>query len=153
MTVHGAKILREELDQLKFVERPRIVDAISEARKHGDLKENAEYHAAKERQSFLEGRIKEVESNLSMAVVIDVHKVPKDGRVVFGVTMCLENTATDAKVQYQIVGDDEADFKVGKLSINSPIARAALGKSKGDVFEVHAPGGRTEYEIVDVLYK
>lgn len=152
MTLEGADRLREELHRLKTVDRPRVIAAIAEARAHGDLKENAEYHAAREQQGFIEGRLAEVEAKLSHAQIIDIAKIPRTGAVVFGVTVVLINLETDEKVTYQIVGDDEADFKVGKISVNSPIARALIGKKKNDVVEVNAPGGNIEYEINDVLY-
>jgi transcription elongation factor GreA len=152
MTLEGADKLREELHRLKTVDRPRVIAAIAEARAHGDLKENAEYHAAREQQGFIEGRLAEVEAKLSHAQIIDIVKIPRTGAVVFGVTVVLINLETDEKVTYQIVGDDEADFKVGKISVNSPIARALIGKKKNDVVEVNAPGGNIEYEINDVLY-
>lgn len=152
MTVQGAQKLREELNRLKSIERPKIIQAIAEARAHGDLKENAEYHAAKEQQSFLEGRIVEIESKLSQAQIIDVTKVAQNGRVVFGTTVNLVNINTDEEITYRIVGDDEADLKFNMISINSPIARAAIGKEVGDVVLVNAPSGDMEYEIVEVLY-
>lgn len=152
MTVVGAQKLRDELTRLKSVERPRIIEAISEARGHGDLKENAEYHAAKEQQSFLEGRISEVESKLANAQIIDVTKLPKNGRVVFGTTVDLINVATDEKVAYKIVGDDEADIKQSMISVNSPIARAMIGKNEGDVIVVQTPNGEVEYEVYKVNY-
>ena len=152
MTTQGVEKLRLELDNLKGVERPRIINAISEAREHGDLKENAEYHAAKEQQGFVEGRIAEIESKLSHAQVIDVSKLNQDGRVVFGVTVELLNCNDDSSHEYQIVGDDEADFKAGKISINSPLARAMIGKEVDDVFVVSAPGGEVEYEITQIRY-
>ena len=152
MTVQGEQKLREELDHLKKVERPRIVQAIAEAREHGDLKENAEYHAAREQQSFCEGRIQEVEGKLSNAQVIDVTTLPKNGKVVFGVTVSLLNVDTEKHVIYQIVGEDEADIKANKISRGSPIARALIGKEEGDVVEVMAPGGAKSYEIVKVKY-
>ncbi len=152
MTVLGAQKLREELSRLKSVERPRIIEAIAEARGHGDLKENAEYHAAKEQQSFLEGRISEVEGKLANAQVIDVTKLPKNGRVVFGTTVTLINATTDEEVKYKIVGDDEADLKLGMISVNSPIARAMIGKNKGDIAHVHTPSGELEYEINTIEY-
>ncbi len=152
MTVVGAQKLRDELTRLKSVERPRIIEAISEARGHGDLKENAEYHAAKEQQSFLEGRISEVESKLANAQIIDVTKLPKNGRVVFGTTVELINVATDEKVTYKIVGDDEADIKQSMISVNSPIARAMIGKNEGDVIVVQTPNGEVEYEVNKVNY-
>lgn len=152
MTKKGRDRLQDELARLKTVDRQKVIQAIAEARAHGDLKENAEYHAAKEQQSFIEGRISEVESKLSHAMVIEVQKLPQNGRVVFGVTVALVNCKTDAKSVYQLVGDDEADFKEGKISINSPLARAIVGKQEGDVVEVRAPGGNTEYEIESVQY-
>jgi len=152
MTVIGAQKLREELDRLKFEERPEVIRAISEARAHGDLKENAEYHAAKERQSFLEGRISEIESKLSFAQIIDVTKLANTGKVVFGATVVLHNLETQAEVTYQIVGDDEANLKEAKISINSPIARALIGKSAQDRVLVNAPSGEIEYKITQVQY-
>ena len=150
MTVAGEARLREELDQLKKVERPRISKAIAEAREHGDLKENAEYHAAREQQSFAEGRIMEIEGKLAEAQVIDVTKLPRTGKVIFGVTVELINVDTEETVRYQIVGEDEADIKNGKISVTSPIARALIGKEEGDVVVVRAPGGDIEYEIDQV---
>lgn len=152
LTVKGAEMLRNELHQLKTVERPRVIAAIQEARSHGDLSENAEYDAAKERQSFIEGRIVEVESKLSNAQIIDPALLDADGRCVFGATVELEDLGSGDTVTYQIVGDDEADIKNGKISISSPIARALIGKSAGDVAEVQAPGGVKEFEILDVKY-
>ncbi len=152
MTVGGAEALREELHRLKTIERPRITEAIAEARAHGDLKENAEYHAAREQQGFTEGRIQEIESKLSGAQVIDVAAMPNTGKVIFGVTVDIINTDTDETKTYQIVGDDEADIKAGKLSVNSPIARALIGKSVGDMVTVETPGGQVEYEIDDVRH-
>lgn len=152
MTIKGATQLREELNRLKTVERPKIIEAIAEARGHGDLKENAEYHAAKEQQSFLEGRISEVENKLSNAQIIDVTKLPKNGRVVFGTTVTLINVNTDEQVKYKIVGDDEADLKQGMISVNSPIARAMIGKNKGDIAMVQTPSGELEYEIHGIEY-
>ncbi len=152
MTVKGAEQLREELNRLKTVERPKVIEAIAEARGHGDLKENAEYHAAKEQQSFLEGRISEVENKLSNAQIIDVTKLPKNGRVVFGTTVTLINVNTDEQVKYKVVGDDESDLKLGMISVNSPIARAIIGKNKGDVVLVHTPSGELEYEISEIEY-
>ncbi|HEY6528200.1 MAG TPA: transcription elongation factor GreA [Cellvibrionaceae bacterium] len=152
MTVQGEQKLREELDQLKKVDRPRIVQAIAEARAHGDLKENAEYHAAREQQSFCEGRIQEVEGKLSNAQVIDVTLLPKNGKVVFGVTVSLLNVDTEKHVVYQIVGEDEADIKLNKISIGSPIARALIGKEEGETVVVKTPGGDVEYEIEEVRY-
>lgn len=152
LTVKGAEKLREELNRLKSQDRPRVIEAIAEARAHGDLKENAEYHAAREQQGFIEGRIKEIESKLSNAEVIDVTRVHANGKVVFGATVDLADADSDATVTYQIVGDDEADIKSGRVSISSPIARAMVGKSAGDVIAVQAPGGTREYEILEVRY-
>ena len=150
MTVEGERQLREELEHLKTVERPRIISAIAEAREHGDLKENAEYHAAREQQSFAEGRIKEIEVKLSDAQVIDVTKIPVSGRVIFGSTVELINVDTDEDVRYKIVGVDEADVKNQKISITSPIARALVGKEQGDVVVIKVPSGEVEYEIEKV---
>jgi len=150
--VNGAEKLRQELHQLKTVERQKAIAAISEARAQGDLSENAEYDAAKERQSFIEGRIAEVESKLANAQIIDPTLLDADGRCVFGATVQLQDLSSNGEVTYQIVGDDEADIKVCKISISSPIARALIGKSAGDVAEVQAPGGIKEYEILDVRY-
>lgn len=152
LTVRGAELLKEELHELKTVQRPAIIAAIAEARSHGDLSENAEYSAAKERQSFIEGRIAEVESKISNAQIIDPAGIDADGRCVFGATVDLEDLSSGNEVTYQIVGDDEADIKQGKISISSPIARALIGKYAGDVAEVQAPGGVREYEIIDVRY-
>ncbi len=152
LTVVGAEALRAELHQLKTVERQSVIAAIAEARSHGDLSENAEYDAAKERQSFVEGRIAEVEGKLSNAQIIDPTQLDVDGRCVFGATLDLEDLESGDKVTYQIVGDDEADIKKGKISIGSPVARALIGKFAGDVAEVQAPGGIREYEILDVKY-
>jgi transcription elongation factor GreA len=147
MTIHGAEKLALELEDLKKVQRPRIVNAIAEARAHGDLKENAEYSAAREQQSFCEGRIQEIEGKLSNAQIIDVTKIPQSGKVIFGTTVTIINLDTDQSVTYQIVGDDEADVKANKISVNSPIARALVGKEEGDVVVVRAPGGDVDYEI------
>ncbi|MEZ5556425.1 transcription elongation factor GreA [Haliea sp.] len=152
MTVSGERLLREELDRLKRVERPRIVAAIAEAREHGDLKENAEYHAAREQQSFAEGRIQEIESKLANAQVIDVTAIARTGKVIFGVTVDLINVDTDATVTYRIVGEDEADVKNNLISVGSPIARALIGKEEGDVVVVRAPAGDIEYEIGEVRH-
>ncbi|PWB52715.1 MAG: transcription elongation factor GreA [Nitrosomonadales bacterium] len=152
LTVVGAELLRAELQHLKNVERPNVIAAIAEARSHGDLSENAEYDAAKERQSFVEGRIAEVEGKLSNAQIIDPKLLDAEGRCVFGATVELEDLESGDKATYQIVGDDEADIKQGKISISSPIARALIGKHAGDVAEVMAPGGIREYEILDVKY-
>jgi len=147
MTVSGEASLREELDRLKRVERPRITQAIAEARAHGDLKENAEYHAAREQQSFMEGRVMEIEGKLGNAQVIDVTTIPRTGKVIFGTTIDLLNLATDETVTYRIVGEDEADVKRNLISVGSPIARALIGKQEGDTVVVKAPGGDIEYEI------
>ena len=152
LTVRGAERMRAELQELKGVQRPAIITAIAEARAHGDLSENAEYHAAKERQSFAEGRIAELESKLSNAQVIDPTTLDADGRCVFGATVELEDMESGESVTYQIVGDDEADIKESKISISSPLARALIGKSSGDVAEVQAPAGLREYEIRSVKY-
>ncbi|RVU29236.1 MULTISPECIES: transcription elongation factor GreA [Neptunomonas] len=152
MTVAGEKALRAELDQLKTEARPRVIAAIAEAREHGDLKENAEYHAAREEQGFIEGRIQELEGKLSHAQVIDVTALPQTGKVIFGTTIVIINLDTDEEVRYQIVGDDEADIKNGKLSVNSPIARGLIGKSEGDIAAIRTPGGDVEYEIAEVLH-
>lgn len=153
MTPEGHKALEDELKQLKTVDRPRIVAAIAEAREHGDLKENAEYHAAREQQGFCEGRIKEIEGKLSTAQVIDPTKLPQEGRVVFGVIVKVENLDTEEVKQYKIVGDDEADFKQNKISVNSPIARGLIGKSEGDEVAIKTPSGITEFEIMEVIYQ
>jgi len=152
LTTHGAEMLRAELHNLKTVERPSVIAAIAEARSHGDLSENAEYDAAKERQSFIEGRIAEVEFKLSNAQIIDPRELDAEGRCVFGATVDLEDMESGEAVTYQIVGDDEADIRQGKISIGSPIARALIGKFAGDVAEVQAPGGIREYEVLDVKY-
>lgn len=152
MTAAGAERLRQELDQLKRVERPRIVNAIAEARAHGDLKENAEYHAAREQQSFAEGRIRDIEAKLSNAQVIDVSAMPRDDKVIFGATVTLVNLDTEESRVYQIVGDDEADVKSGKISYQSPIARALIGKREGDEVRVNTPSGEVDYEIEAVAY-
>jgi len=152
LTVLGAEQLRAELQHMKSVERPSVIAAIAEARSHGDLSENAEYDAAKERQGFVEGRIAELESKLSNAQIIDPKLLDADGRCVFGATVELEDLESGDTVTYQIVGDDEADIKLGKISISSPIARALIGKYAGDVADVNAPGGLRHYEILDVHY-
>lgn len=154
MTVQGAAALQQELDRLKRVERPAIVSAIAEARAHGDLKENAEYHAAKESQGFLEGRIQDIESKLGNAHVIDISKLDLDGKVVFGATVELSDTDSDEEriVRYQIVGEDEADIKQAKISVTSPIARALIGKRAGDEVMIKTPGGDVYYEVLEVLY-
>lgn len=147
MTVAGELSLREELNRLKTQDRPRIIQAIAEAREHGDLKENAEYHAAREQQSFCEGRIAEIESKLADAQVIDITQIPFQGKVIFGTTIKIINCETDEELTYQIVGDDEADVKANKISVSSPIARALIGKELGEEVVVRTPGGETEYEI------
>ncbi len=153
ITLRGAELLRAELKRLKTVERPSVVAAIAEARSHGDLSENAEYDAAKERQGFVEGRLQEIEGKLGNAQIIDPRSLDADGRVVFGSTVELEDIDEGKTVTYQIVGDDEADLKQGMISLNSPVARALIGKFGGDVVEVQTPGGRREYEILDVRYE
>ncbi len=152
MTIEGEAALRSELEQLKKVERPRIVQAIAEAREHGDLKENAEYHAAREQQSFAEGRIQEIESKLSNAQVIDIRSISPGDRVVFGATVDIINIDTDGTLTYKIVGDDESDVKANKISYQSPIGRALIGKEIGDVVLVKTPNGDVEYEIDDVKH-
>jgi len=152
LTLRGAEKLREELRILKTVERPKVIEAIAEARAHGDLKENAEYHAAREQQSFVEGRIKEIDGKLSNAQVIDVTELNANGKVIFGATVDLLNVESDKEVTYQIVGEDESDIKQGMISVNSPIARALIGKEEGDMADVKAPGGNIEYEILEVKY-
>ena len=153
MTLKGAQRLRDELDHLKSVKRPEVIAAIAEARGHGDLKENAEYHAAREQQGFIEGRIKQLESELSHADLIDVAKLNAGSKVVFGATVTLADVETDEEVRYQIVGDLEADIKLGLIAISSPIARALIGKHEGDVVEIDAPAGRREYELIQVAYE
>ena len=153
MTQRGAQLLKEELQRLKSIERPAVITAIAEARAQGDLSENAEYDAARERQGFIEGRIAELESKLSNAQIIDPKLLDADGRCVFGATVDLEDQDSGDRVTYQIVGDDEADIKSGRISVSSPLARALIGKSAGDVAEVKAPGGMREYEILDVRYE
>ena len=152
MTVQGAERLREELQRLKTEDRPRIIQAIAEAREHGDLKENAEYHAAREQQGFCEGRIQEIEAKLGAAQVIDITKIPNQGKVIFGATVTLYNTSTDKEVTYRIVGDDEADIKQQLISVNSPLARALIGKMVDDSARVVTPAGEVEYEVVKVDY-
>ncbi|MCM5569784.1 transcription elongation factor GreA [Burkholderiaceae bacterium FT117] len=153
LTRRGAELLKEELQRLKSVERPAVINAIAEARAQGDLSENAEYDAARERQAFVEGRIAEIEAKLGNAQVIDPAELDADGRVVFGATVDLEDMESGDTVTYQIVGDDEADIKAGRISVSSPIARALIGKSADDVAEVKAPGGVREYQILDVRYE
>ena len=152
MTVAGAQRLKAELHRLKTVDRPEVIRAIADARSHGDLSENADYDAAKERQGFIEGRIAEVESKLANAQVIDPASIDADGRVVFGATVDLEDSASGEKVTYRIVGDDEADIKHGKISVSSPIARALIGRSEGDTADVQAPGGVRHYDVLAVRY-
>ena len=153
LTQRGAQLLKDELQRLKSVERPAVITAIADARAQGDLSENAEYDAARERQGFIEGRIAELESKLANAQVIDPRLLDADGRIVFAATVDLDDLATGEKVSYQIVGDDEADIKSGRISVSSPIARALIGKYAGDVAEVRAPGGVREYEVLDVRYE
>ena len=152
MTPQGKLALEKELHQLKSIERPRIIAAIAEAREHGDLKENAEYHAAREQQGFCEGRVQDIEGKLGAAQVIDVKELEQNGRVVFGMTVTIENLDTEEQKTYMIVGDDEADFKINKISVNSPIARGLLGKNEGDEAKIVTPQGEVEYEIVNVEY-
>ncbi len=152
MTARGAELLRNELRRLRGEERPRVIRAIAEARGHGDLSENAEFHAAREQQGFLEGRIKEIEARLSNAEIIDVAQLPATGRVVFGATVELADVDSGASVSYQIVGEDEADISTGRISVRSPIARAIIGKVQGDVVDVSAPGKTRSYEVVSVRY-
>ena len=153
MTVNGEQQLKDELHRLKSIERPRIIEAIAEARAHGDLKENAEYHAAREQQSFTEGRIQEIESKLSNCQVIDISRIENKGKVIFGVTVDIINTETDESKTYKIVGEDEANIKEGRIFAGSPIARALMGKTVGDVAAVETPGGSVEYEIDAVRHE
>ena len=152
MTVPGAEALKAELQRLKFVDRPRIVEAIATARAHGDLKENAEYHAAREQQSFNEGRIQDLEAKLSHAQIVDISKLPNNGKVVFGSIVKVLHVANNAELSYQIVGEDEANIKLNKISYSSPIGRALIGKEIDDTVTVNTPGGLVEYEIMDVQY-
>jgi transcription elongation factor GreA len=152
LTAQGAEKLRAELRELKNVVRPRIIAAIATAREHGDLKENAEYHAAREQQSFAEGRIADLNGKLSNAQIIDITEIKPTGKIIFGVTVGLVEEETGKEVTYQIVGEDEADIKIGKISVTSPIARALIGKQEGDIAEVQAPGGIKEYEILEVKH-
>lgn len=152
MTVKGAELLREELEYLKNVRRPEIINAIAEAREHGDLKENAEYHAAREQQGFCEGRIQEIEGKLGNAQIIDVTKIPNNGKVIFGATVTLLNVDSEEEVTYRIVGDDEANIKQGLISVNSPIARGLVGKEVDDTVSITTPGGKVEFEIIQVEY-
>ncbi|ATD06056.1 MULTISPECIES: transcription elongation factor GreA [Pseudoalteromonas] len=153
MTVRGEELLRDELNHLKKVVRPKIVADIAEAREHGDLKENAEYHAAREQQGFCEGRIQEIEAKLSTAQIIDVTKMQNNGKVIFGSTVTIVNVDTDKEVTYRIVGDDEADLKNNLISVNSPIARGLIGKELDDTVNIQTPNGAVEYEIIEVEYK
>jgi transcription elongation factor GreA len=153
MTLRGAELLRTELKRLKGEERPRVIKAIAEARSHGDLSENAEYHAAREQQGFIEGRIKEIEAKLSTAEIIDPSTLPHTGKVVFGAVVELEDQDDAHRVTYQVVGEDEADIRAGRVSVTSPIGRAVVGKSEGDVVDVTAPGGIRSYEIVAVRFE
>lgn len=152
MTARGAEMLREELNQLKSVERPKIIASIAEAREHGDLKENAEYHAAREQQSFCEGRIQDIEGKLSNAQIIDVTKMTNNGKVIFGATVTILNLDTDKETTYRIVGDDEADIKQNLISVNSPIARGLIGKELDDTVNIQTPAGKVEFEIIEVEY-
>ena len=152
LTTRGAQLLRDELKELKTVARPKVVAAIAEARAHGDLKENAEYHAAKEQQGFIEGRIKEIEGKLSHAHVIDVSKMSAHGKVIFGATVSISDEDDGSEIRYRIVGEDEADIKQGLISVSSPIARALIGREEGDLVEVQTPGGVRSYEILEVEY-
>jgi transcription elongation factor GreA len=149
MTVNGAKQLQAELDRLKQIERPAVIQAIAEARSQGDLSENAEYDAAKEKQSFIEGRIAEIEAKLSLAQIIDPKTLVNDGKIIFGATVYLLDLESDDEVTYQIVGDDEANIKIGKISVNSPVAKGLIGKEIGQVAEIRVPGGIREYEILN----
>ena len=153
LTVRGAEKLREELNELKTIKRPAVISAIAEAREHGDLKENAEYHAAREQQSFIEGRIKDIEGKLSHAQIIDVKTLNANGKVVFGATVDVEDLDKEEEITYQIVGEDEADIKQGMISITSPLARSLIGKEEGDVAVLDAPGGQRELEILEVRYE
>lgn len=153
MTTAGADILKSTLDRLKNIERPRISQSIAEARAHGDLKENAEYHAAREEQGLIEAQIKDLEYKLSLAQIIDISTLPKNGRVVFGTTVVLEDLDTEQVVKYKIVGQDESNIKAGLLAYNTPIARALIGNEEGDTVEIETPGGNKNYEIVEVLYQ
>ncbi len=152
LTVRGAETLRDELNELKTVKRPAVIAAIAEARAHGDLKENAEYHAAREQQGFIEGRIKDIDAKLSHAQIIDVTSINAEGRVIFGATIDVIDLESDEELTYQIVGEDEADIQQGLISVNSPIARGLIGKEEGDVAEIKTPGGQREFEILEVRY-
>ena len=152
MTVQGAEALKAELNKLKGTDRPAVTAAIAEARAHGDLKETAEYHAAREQQGFIEGRIQDIEGKLSNAQIIDITQMTNNGKVIFGATVDIENVETGEAKTYQIVGDDEADYKIGKISVNSPIARGLIGKVEGDAVMIETPGGRVEYDVIAVRY-
>lgn len=152
MTKNGAKLLEQELERLKTTDRPDVIKAIAEARSHGDLSENAEYDAAKNKQSFIEGRIAELEAKLSLAQIIDPSQIDNDGKVIFGATVELVELETEKEIKYQIVGDDEADLKIGKISINSPLAKSLIGKEIGTIVEVFAPSGVKEYEIINFYF-
>ncbi len=153
LTAKGAKLLQEELKRLKGQDRPAVIKAIAEARAHGDLKENAEYHAAKDQQGFIEGRIKNIDGKLSNAQIIDIRDIPYTGKVVFGSTVVLFDTAGDKEVRYQVVGEDEADIKQGLISFTSPLVRAMIGRSEGDEIEIDVPDGAKQFEILEVIYK
>ena len=153
MTVQGADALKAELNKLKFIDRPAVIAAIAEARAHGDLKENAEYHAAREQQGFIEGRLQDIEGKLSNAQIIDILQMPKTGKVIFGATVDIENIDTGETKTYHIVGDDEADFKIGKISVNSPIARGLIGKTEGNEALIESTGGTVEFEVMAVRYE
>ena len=153
MTTNGESLLRENLDKLKTIDRPRITNSIAEARAHGDLKENAEYHAAREEQGLIEAQIKDLEHKLSLAQIIDIKNLPKDGKVVFGTTVILEDLDSEKEVKYKIVGQDESNINKGLLAYNTPIARALIGNEEGDTVEIETPGGNKTYEIVEVLYQ
>lgn len=152
MTVAGAEALKAELDQLKMVDRPRVIDSIADAREHGDLKENAEYHAAREEQGFIEGRIKEIESKISSSEIIDIRKMPNTGKVIFGTTVVIENLDSGEEQTWTLVGDDESDLAQRKISFNSPIARGLIGRVEGDEVTITTPGGEADYEIIAVRY-
>lgn len=152
MTITGAEKLKDELNHLKHTARPNVIKAISEARSHGDLKENAEYHAAKEQQSFIEGRIADIEAKLGRAQIIDVISIPNHGKIIFGATATIVNLGNDEEITYQIVGEDEADIKARKISVNSPIARGLIGKEIGDVVNIQTPSGVSEFEVLKVEY-
>lgn len=152
MTINGAKLLNDELERLKSIERPSVIKAIAEARSHGDISENAEYDAAKEKQAFIEAKIADIEARISRAHIIDPTKIANDGRIIFGAIVKLMDLETESIVTYQIVGDDEADMKVAKISVNSPVARSLIGKEIGSVVEVKAPSGLKEYEIIDFSF-